>query len=194
MRHCFGRQVFIAAMVIIAVGFGAFGQQRSARTSRQAVSANQNPAVAVQTNCVNAPAMPDIVLVGVAISGGPVSKPAPGATFQVTATIENRGQCETGPFKVQISVYAQDMTANKVEDKVVLTKMVQSMQPTRDKNPAYIYVTADYTLGPNFASTYDFYASADPENKVNEFIENNNALERGDAGQKGFLEVVKHGN
>ena len=184
-------QIRIVAMVIAVIGSAAFGQQRAARISRQAVSANQSPAVSVQTNCVNAPAMPDIVLVGVAISGGPLSKPVPGATFQVTATIENRGQCETGPFKVQISVYAQDMTANKVEDKVILTKEVQSMQPTRDRNPAYINVTADYTLGPNDRSTYDFYASADPDNRVSEFIENNNAVERGCGGQKAFLEVVK---
>jgi len=190
MRHRFNRPVLIAAMVVIAIGFEVFGQQR-AKMSARAVSTPQSAPAIVQTKCVNAPAMPDIVLVKVVISGGPSSKWAPGHACQITAILENRGQCETGPFKVQISVYAQDMTVNKVEDKVIQTKLVQSMQPTRDKEPSYTRVTADYTLGPNYISTYDFYASADPENKVNEFIENNNAIEKQMGGRDAFIEVVK---
>ncbi len=168
----------ITGVVLIGAGFEAFGQQR-ARTSHQAVRANQNLTAPTQTNCNNAQAMPDIVLVRVSVSGGPSSKWAPGQTYDITATLENRGQCETGPFRVQISVYAQDMAINKVEERVILNKLVQSIQPTRDKNPTYTYVTAAYTLGPNYSSSYDFYAAVDPDNKVNEFIENNNVIERG---------------
>jgi hypothetical protein len=191
MRHCSCGPALLAAMAAVAFSSGVSGQQRAARISRQAVSANQNAAAVVQTNCVNSPAMPDIVLVKVAVSGGPSSKPAPGQTYQVTATLENRGQCETGPFKVQISVYAQDIGANKAEEKVILTRLVQSMQPTRDKEPSYVRVTADYTLGPNCPSSYDFYASADPDNKVSEFIENNNAIEKMDGGRDAHIDVLK---
>lgn len=175
--------IFTAAAVVMAAGSTAFGQQR-AKILHQAASPAPGAAATVQTT-----AMPDIVLVKVVVSGGPISKPAPGQTYQITAVLENRGQCETGSFKVQISVYAQDMTANKAEDKVILTRLVQSMQPTRDREPSYTRVTADYTLGPNRKSTYDFYASADPENKVNEFIENNNAIEKQMGGQDAFIEV-----
>ena len=178
---------FIAVAVVMAAGTVVSGQPR-AKSPRQAMSPALSAAATVQTNCT-ATAMPDIVLVKVAVSGGQTGKWAPGQTCQVTAVLENRGQCETGSFKVQISVYAQDMTANKVEDKVILTRQVPSMQPTRDKEPSYTRVTADYTLGPDYKSTYDFYASADPENKVNEFIENNNAIEKQMGGKDAFIEV-----
>ena len=180
MRHCSGRSCLLAAMVVIVFGSGVSGQSRTARISRQAVSVNQNPAVSVQSNCVNAPAMPDIVLNKLEVSNGAsLTKPAPGQTYEITALLENRGQCETGSFKVQISVHVfeQDKGA---EDHVILDKLIQSMQPARDKNPEYTRVSVTYTLGPNYNTGYEFYATADPDNRVKEFIENNNGIERGE--------------
>jgi hypothetical protein len=165
-------------MVVIAFGSGVSGQSRTARISRQAVSVNQNPAVSVQSNCVNAPAMPDIVLVSVEIFN-PEKKYAPGKTYPVTAIIENRGQCETGCFRVQISVQVQDMDANRTEERVILNQVVQSIQPIRDRNPAHIEVPTYYTLGGNYNTTYTFWAVADPEDHVKEFVENNNSIEKG---------------
>jgi len=163
--------ICLVAMVIAAIGFEAFGQQR-AKFSPKAVSVNQNPAVSVQTNCVNAPAMPDIVLAKLLVSGQKKINSAPGQTYDITAYLENRGQCETGPFKVQISVYKKDLSNSTV----ILNKLVQSIQPARDRNSVYTEVTVPYTIGPNYESSYTFSAVADPEKKVNEFIENNNSI------------------
>ena len=171
------------AMVLLATGLEALGQQQ-VRPTRKAVGPDQNiAAAALQNNCTST-AMPDIVLVRLSVvSGPPITKAVPGQTFEISAVLENRGQCETGPFKVQINVYTEDVN-NDVKpiktDTVILKKLVQSIQPTRDKNPVYTNVTVSYTLSPNYRTTYMFYATADPDNNVNEFIENNNAIERGE--------------
>lgn len=177
MQHLVSRLIVVAVVFTFASGVEG---QRTATISRKAVSVNQNPAVVTQTNCVNAPAMPDIVLVKLYVTMPP--KPAAGATYPVTAILENRGQCETGAFKFQMSVLIETSGQPDV-DKVILTRMIPSMQPTRDREPAYVTVSVDYTLL-NRDAVYKFYASADPENHVHEFIENNNAVERnaGDAG------------
>jgi hypothetical protein len=173
----------IIAMVLLATGLEVPGQQR-VRPPRKAVGTDQNmAATAIQNNCT-ATAMPDIALVKLSVVSGPsITKAAPGQTFEISAVLENRGQCETGPFKVQISVYTEDVNNDVkpiITDKVILKKLVQSIQPTRDKNPVYTNVTVSYTLSPNYRTTYMFYATADPDNNVTEFIENNNAIERGE--------------
>jgi hypothetical protein len=190
MRHRFDRQVLIAAMVITAVGFGAFGQQRAGRISRQAASANQNQAVVVQTNCVNAPAMPDIVLHKVTASGSS-AKPKPGEWIDVGAVLENRGQCETGSFKVQFFVYFQIINGVAAE-KLINTTLVQSIQPTREKEVSYTQIGFRYQLDTARFATYDFYATADPENKVSEFIEDNNIIGKQMAGHEAAIEVMMH--
>ncbi len=175
-RHRTGRYALAAAVLLAAAALAAAGRQ--ARVSPQAIKTKQAPQANLQTNC-NVPAVPDIVLVKMGVAAGPDGKFAPGKTYGITAILENRGQCETGPFRVRISVYAQDTVAGGAEDRVILDQLVQSIQPTRDKSPAYTYVTVNYTLGPNYSSTYDFMAAADPQDRVKEFIENNNALDRG---------------
>jgi hypothetical protein len=178
MSHDFCRMAVFAAVIIAMSGQGVSGQVR-ARMPGKAVAAPQGSPANVQTNCVNAPAMPDIILNKLEVSNGAsLTKPVPGQTYEITALIENRGQCETGSFKVQIivHVFVQDKGA---EDHVILDKLVQSIQPARDKNPEYTRVSVTYTLGPNYNTGYEFYATADPDNRVTEFIENNNGIERG---------------
>jgi hypothetical protein len=173
----------VIAMVLLATRLEVLGQQQ-VRPTRKAVGTNQNIATtAAQNNCT-ATAMPDIVLVKLSVVSGPsITKAVPGQTFEISAVLENRGQCETGPFKVQISVYTEDVNndVNPIKtDAVILKKLVQSIQPARDKNPVYTNVTVSYTLSPNYRMSYMFYATADPDNNVNEFIENNNVIERGE--------------
>jgi len=176
LRHRTWKCAFAAAVLIVVAGLVATASQ--VRVSPQAAKTKQAPPANLQTNC-NVPAVSDIVLVKIAITSGSDSKFAPGKTYGITAVLENRGQCETGPFRVRISVYAQDTVVGSAEERVILDRLVQSIQPTRDKTPAYTYVTVNYTLGPNYSSTYDFMAVADPQDRVKEFIENNNAIDRG---------------
>ena len=99
----------IVAMVLLSTGLEVLGQER-VRPARKAVGTNQNIApTAAQNNCT-ATAMPDIVLVKLSVVSGPsITKAVPGHTFEISAVLENRGQCETGPFRVQISVYTEDV-------------------------------------------------------------------------------------
>jgi hypothetical protein len=172
MHQIISRPVIAVTAVVVAFASGVSGQQRTARIARQAVSVNQNPAVVVQTNCANAPAMPDIVLAKLSVNGQRQINGTPGQTYEIEADLENRGQCETGSFRVQISVYK----GNFSNSTIIMDKLVQSIQPTRDRNSVSFKVTVSYTVGPDYQSAYTFSAIADPEKKVNEFIENNNSI------------------
>lgn len=179
---------YLAVMAVAVFSFSVFSQPRMKLQAKAAsASTRQNVPANIQTNCAGAPALPDIVLARLYVNKPP--KPVPGATYTVSALLENRGQCETGAFTVQISVYVQ-VPGRPDVDKMILTKTIPSMQPTKDREPAYISVAVDYTLGAESTATYNFYASADPENRIHEFIENNNTVERNAGGAETFINVM----
>jgi hypothetical protein len=135
------------------------------------------PQAAAQTNCANVAALPDIFLEGIEVTGDVPTKDAlPNQNFQVTALVENRGQCETGPFIMRIHAVIEDLTAGTKETQVLCDQLVQSIQPTRQRHPEYIHVQCRFqTPGDIYSGHYRFFGIADPENKINEFNEENNS-------------------
>lgn len=165
--------LLIILLVLAATGLVIGGDQQNLPQSRHKIL---KPGIALQSILCTAPGIPDLVLVGIS-SHLPAGKP--GETYEVSVFLENRGQCETGNFRLQISVLAQEMPINKTETRVIFNKLMPSLQPTRDDFSSYTQVSIPFTTGSYWASSYDFSAVIDPDNTIKEFRENNNLIDRG---------------
>ena len=182
----------VLASVCLLVALELSGQTKL-KKQPLTIPAKAMPAAAAQTNCANALALPDIFLEKVFVEGYPTAQGArPNQNYQIAALVENRGQCETGPFIMRICASIQDLTAGSTEIKVLCNQLVQSIQPTRERTPSFIRVSVNFHTPPTiYSGYYKFFGIADPDNKVNEFNESNNSTKdlrvEGDA----IIEVVR---
>jgi hypothetical protein len=169
-------RLLIAVLVLATSGLVIGGDQ--AEMPRSRLKLNQQKIITQSILCTT-PGIPDIVLVGLS---GHIPKGKPGETYEVSVFIENRGQCETGNFRLQVSVLAQEninAQNSKTETRVIFDKFMPSLQPSRDDFSSYTKISVPFTTGPYWASSYDFSVVVDPDNKIKEFRENNNLIDRG---------------
>ena len=122
------------------------------------------------------PAQADMELLKVEVTD--VTSYSPGATMTVSALVRNSGQCETGPFNVKIK---RIVDYHGTTDHEWVYFRVNSLEPYNGHNVSASDWTIKYSFitHPQDKVHYRFSVEIDPDNQVNEFVENNNSLYRG---------------
>ncbi len=116
--------------------------------------------------------LPDLVVADISISGSG----RPGDMHYISADIENRGQCGSGPFKVKLQVIEHLPNRPESEKIEIGTENLTSLPPRDDRNMSEASTTAhfQYTVKTLVPADYEFIIVVDPTNAVEEFREENN--------------------
>jgi hypothetical protein len=127
-----------------------------------------------QPKC-NYPASPDLIVEKLQYSG-PAGPFKPSQRYTIGVTLKNTGQFESGVFivKLQVRVQAPQDRVDQVVD--VGSKQVSSIQPCKTGvSPGTATVSFNYTTGNYVWAQYNFTATADATNHIQEWDERNNA-------------------
>lgn len=154
----------------------------------QATVSPARPDPVTQLRCQGG-VLPDIDIVDIQPRHTDAAHFNAGDTIPIIVFLENRGQCETGSFKLKVTVYAD--LGSSFMDQTIAVLDIPSLQPTREKPPKYYQTGVSFvTKVVDYPVQYNFTAVADPDDKIVEFIETNNTVTRGQppagwAGVKG---------
>ena len=120
--------------------------------------------------------LPDLVVKSLRVSGSS----QPGTAHSISVHVDNQGQCDSGPFSVRLDVTIQVPNENIFQTKEIGKKYLPSLPPCRESSCEESQAVAlfDYTLLNNNFAQYDFTAEVDGEDRVEEFNERNNVMER----------------
>ena len=127
-----------------------------------------------QPVCTGQP-LPDIVTRHISIHGGA----RPGDEIRIQATIENKGQCATGQFRIKAEVQIQDFAKQVFKRVPMGEKTLRSLQPcTRlECQDAMTEALFRFTSLNEPEVTYTFSVYPDFDFQVDEFNEENNEYE-----------------
>ena len=128
----------------------------------------------IQPRC-SEKALPDITVKEVGWTPGSTDNWKVGDNKPVYVDLRNIGQCETGSFKVKLSVFEQDLLHDSRKKHAVGVKEVESLMPykTRAYEGSSTTIQFNYRIPYRYAA-YRFSAKADFDNAVAEFDEFNN--------------------
>lgn len=121
------------------------------------------------------PALPDIIVEKFQYFGPP-GKFKPSKQYSISVVLKNVGQCQSGIFvvKLQVKVQAPQDGINRIE--TIGTKQVSSIQPCKTGvSPGTATVSFNYTTGNYTWAQYNFIATVDSTNHINEWDELNNS-------------------
>lgn len=121
------------------------------------------------------PALPDLIVEKLQYSGPP-GKLKPSQRYMVGVTLKNAGQFESGVFmvKLQVRIQTPQDRVNEIVD--IGLKKVYSIKPCKTGiSPGTKTVYFQFTTGNYVWAQYNFTATADATNHIQEWDEQNNA-------------------
>lgn len=165
---------YLILLILFCFSASSYAQEKKAIKSLSSPKVKLDKNVVID-ECNNKP-LPDIVLTGVEVSN--VSSWTSGAVMTVNISLRNAGQCKTGNFNIRVKRFV-DRGSNTNEHDWKYFR-VQPLEPFngRNSNNSDAIIKYEFVTHPANNVQYRFSVDADPENRVNEFIENNNSLDR----------------
>lgn len=159
-------------LVLLILSISSYAQNKRMIKSPTQVKVDNN---ILNAGCDNKP-LPDIELLSVAVSD--LSSYSSGAIMTVRISLRNSGQCKTNYFKVRIKRIVDH--GNTTTDHEWKYFKVQPLEPYNghNANKSYTGVEYEFVTHPSDKVRYRFSVDVDPEDYVNEFIENNNSMDR----------------
>lgn len=118
------------------------------------------------------PALPDLVITKVEVSDGTYW--IPGATCTIDITVDNIGQCDSGPVLVTLKVreIADNIDITReLGSTIIPTVQSQYGNPYKEASVSFNYTITAYS---GIMAYYTFTATVDPDDKCLEFVEDNN--------------------
>jgi len=180
-----GRMFLFTSVLLTILLISTVSGMKQQRISppKQAVKPTRKPALIKKTKksglpdqpkC-DYPALPDLIVERLQYSGPP-GKLKPSQRYTIGVTLKNTGQFESGVFiaKLQVRVQAPQDRVDEVVD--IGSKQVPSIQPCKTGvSPGTKTVYFQFTTGNYVWAQYNFTATADATNHIQEWDEQNNA-------------------
>lgn len=180
-----GRKFFLTSVlltVLLISTVSGIKQQRIAPLKKTTKPAPK-PALVKKTMKTGLPeqpkcdysALPDLIIEKFQYSG-PAGPFKPSQRYTIGVTLKNTGQFESGVFivKLQVRVQAPQDRVDEIVD--IGSKRVSSIQPCKTRvSPGTKTVTFQFTTGNYIWAQYNFIATADATNHIQEWDELNNS-------------------